>query len=83
MLNEDELPGALTVAEVAALFRVDRQTVLRWDQRGKLKASFRTLGGHRRYRKEEVLALLRPEPRPRKRRKKPLPLKLAAEVTEP
>lgn len=47
----------LTPAEVAALFRVDPKTVTRWAKSGKLSA-IRTLGGHRRYRQREVLALL-------------------------
>ena len=47
----------LTPAEVAALFRVDPKTVTRWAVSGKL-TSLRTLGGHRRYRAEEVYALL-------------------------
>lgn len=58
-----QIPGAqapeslLTPAEVAALFRVDPKTVTRWAVAGKL-TSLRTLGGHRRYRADEVHALL-------------------------
>jgi excisionase family DNA binding protein len=47
----------MTPAEVAALFRVDPKTVTRWADAGKLTA-VRTLGGHRRYRQEEVQNLL-------------------------
>jgi excisionase family DNA binding protein len=47
----------LTPAEVAQLFRVDPKTVTRWAQAGKL-TSMRTLGGHRRYREQEVRNLL-------------------------
>jgi excisionase family DNA binding protein len=47
----------LTPAEVAALFRVDPKTVTRWAKAGKL-TSIRTLGGHRRYRAEEVRKFL-------------------------
>lgn len=47
----------LTPAEVAKLFRVDPKTVTRWAQAGKL-SSIRTLGGHRRYRHDEVMSLL-------------------------
>jgi len=47
----------LTPAEVARLFRVDPKTVTRWAKAGKLTA-IRTLGGHRRYRRSEVQALL-------------------------
>ena len=50
----DEL---LTPSEVAKLFRVDPKTVTRWAKAGKL-SSIRTLGGHRRYRAEEVRRLL-------------------------
>jgi excisionase family DNA binding protein len=48
----------LTPAEVAAMFRVDPKTVTRWARDGRLTV-VRTLGGHRRYRETEVLALLR------------------------
>lgn len=49
--------GLLTPAEVAELFRVDPKTVTRWAKAGLLD-SIRTLGGHRRYRRAEVMALL-------------------------
>jgi excisionase family DNA binding protein len=64
-IDGDEL---LTPSEVAALFRVDPKTVTRWAKVGKL-TSIRTLGGHRRYRANEVYSLLdrtpgmRPDPR--------------------
>lgn len=48
----------LTPAEVAKLFHVDPKTVTRWAQAGKL-SYHRTLGGHRRYPRNEVLRLLR------------------------
>ena len=47
----------LTPSEVAKLFRVDPNTVNRWAMAGKLSA-IRTLGGHRRYRKEEIIRVL-------------------------
>ena len=47
----------LRPAEVAALANVDRKTVARWAESGRLP-SFRTLGGHRRFRLHEVLAAL-------------------------
>jgi len=47
----------LTPAEVATMFRVDPKTVTRWAKDGKL-SFIRTLGGHRRYKEAEVLALL-------------------------
>jgi excisionase family DNA binding protein len=46
----------MTPAEVAALFRVSPKTVARWSRAGKLTA-LRTLGGHRRFKVEEVRAL--------------------------
>ncbi len=57
--------GLLTPAEVAALFRVDPKTVTRWAKAGKL-TSIRTLGGHRRYREDEVRALLGSVPQQRR-----------------
>lgn len=47
----------MTPAEVAQAFRVDPKTVVRWAKAGKLTA-LRTLGGHRRYKRLEILALL-------------------------
>ena len=47
----------LTPAEVATMFRVDPKTVTRWAKSGKL-TSIRTLGGHRRYRADEVRKFL-------------------------
>ncbi len=52
--GNDEL---LTPAEVAALFRVDPQTVTRWVATGKL-STIRTLGGHRRFHAREIRKLL-------------------------
>lgn len=54
--HEDEL---LTPGEVARLFGVDPKTVTRWATAGKLHP-LRTLGGHRRYRNDEVRQLLGP-----------------------
>ena len=47
----------LTPAEVAVIFFVDPKTVTRWAKAGKLD-SVRTPGGHRRFLKSDVLALL-------------------------
>ncbi len=47
----------LTPAEVAAIFRVDPKTVTRWAKAGQL-TSMKTLGGHRRYKAAEIMALL-------------------------
>ena len=55
--NHVEPETLLTPSEVASLFRVDPKTVTRWAKAGKL-SSIRTLGGHRRYREQEVRDLL-------------------------
>ena len=47
----------LTPTEVAEMFRVDPKTVTRWAKAGRL-TTLRTLGGHRRYVKSEVEAIL-------------------------
>lgn len=55
--SQVQFEALLTPAEVASRFRVDPKTVTRWAKAGKL-SSVRTPGGHRRYRKAEVDALL-------------------------
>jgi excisionase family DNA binding protein len=57
MARDDEPPRLLTTKEVAALFRVNRNTVTRWAQAGKLR-SVSTPGRMRRFRESDVLALL-------------------------
>jgi excisionase family DNA binding protein len=47
----------LTPAEVANYFKCDPKTVTRWARAGRL-SSIRTVGGHRRYSKSEVLRLV-------------------------
>ena len=47
----------MSPSEVAKLFRVDPKTVIRWAENGK-RTVIRTLGGHRRFQEQEVLALL-------------------------
>jgi excisionase family DNA binding protein len=49
-MAENEL---LTPAEVADMFRVNPKTVTRWARAGKISA-VRTLGGHRRFRADEI-----------------------------
>ncbi|MDN5822007.1 MAG: BldC family transcriptional regulator [Brachybacterium sp.] len=56
--GDEDATGLLTPAEVAKMFHVDPKTVTRWAQAGKL-TYMRTLGGHRRYRRGEVVELLR------------------------
>lgn len=51
----------LTAAEVAAEVRMDPETIRRWVREGKLTAI--TLpGGHKRFRREDIEAVLRGEP---------------------
>src|ERR1051325_117102 len=52
--NEEEW---LITKQVADMFHVKPKTVWRWEIEGKLQAD-KTLGGHRRYKKSEVLKLL-------------------------
>lgn len=47
----------LTTSEVAVLFRVHPKTVTRWAEAGRLN-HVRTLGGHRRFQREEIENLL-------------------------
>ena len=47
----------LTPAEVAALLYVDPKTVSRWAMAGKIQ-SFRTPGGHRRFLRSEIVAMI-------------------------
>ena len=60
--EDDEL---FTPRQVAALFHVSPKTVARWAQTGKI-GFITTVGGHRRYHRTEIRALLRalsdPEP---------------------
>ena len=56
-MNDTQGQALMTPAEVAALFRVDPKTVTRWADAGKITA-VRTLGGHRRYLRHEVMTLL-------------------------
>ncbi|VEI13581.1 BldC family transcriptional regulator [Trueperella bialowiezensis] len=48
----------MTPAEVAELFRVDPKTVSRWADNGKLPY-VRTLGGHRRFPRKDVMDAIR------------------------
>lgn len=59
-LNSDQ--QLLTPGEVARLFHVDPKTVTRWASEGKITC-IRTLGGHRRFKADEVYALLGEESR--------------------
>ncbi|MFD6097406.1 BldC family transcriptional regulator [Nocardiopsis flavescens] len=60
MNRPQQTPEPLTSGEVAQMMRVTSVTVARWADTGKL-TSFRTPGGHRRFHRAEVEALLVPE----------------------
>lgn len=47
----------LTPGEVASMFGVDPKTVTRWARGGRLR-SIRTPGGHRRFYRADVLAII-------------------------
>lgn len=55
-----ETARLLTPGQVAEAFDVSPKTVTRWAKAGKLH-SVRTLGGHRRYLRDEIETLLRAE----------------------
>jgi excisionase family DNA binding protein len=56
--RSEEQEELLTSAEVAALFGVDRRTVVLWAKRGRLPA-LRTPGGQHRFRADEIDRLLK------------------------
>lgn len=53
-----DLPVMLRPFEVAALFGVDTKTVWKWSRDGQIECVV-TPGGHRRYPRDQVLALMR------------------------
>ena len=56
VLVMDQHTEPMTSGQVAAIFGVTMTTVKRWAESGKLP-SFRTVGGHYRFRPEDVEAL--------------------------
>lgn len=56
-MSKDDEDSLLTPSEVAKRFKVDPKTVTRWAKAGKLN-SFRTLGGHRRFKASDVEAII-------------------------
>ena len=52
-----ESEALLTPAQAGAVFGVDPKTITRWADAGKI-ASQRTIGGHRRFKEEDVAFLL-------------------------
>lgn len=59
-MNLDDLPDLLTPREAAALLRLDPRTVSQYGAKGKIPA-IRLPGGHRRFRREVIVALLQDE----------------------
>jgi excisionase family DNA binding protein len=57
MAETNEAPELLTPSEVAALFRVNPKTVTRWARAGRI-SYIKTLGGHRRFRADEIRKLV-------------------------
>ena len=48
----------LATGEVAKLFRVTPHTINRWVRQGRLVPTFRTPGGHYRFKRSEIMTLL-------------------------
>lgn len=57
VVASEEDSDLMTPNEVAAAFRVHPKTVARWANAG-LLTTVRTFGGHRRFRRDEVVARL-------------------------
>lgn len=55
--SNSNIPELMTPGEVATAFRVAPRTVTKWADAGRLD-TFRTIGGHRRYKAAQVQALL-------------------------
>lgn len=56
-------PETLSPGEAARMLGVTRGTLVRWAKAGKIP-SFRTLGGHRRYSRADVEAVMRRRGKP-------------------
>ena len=48
----------IDIKRASELLGVSKSTLRRWEKEGKMK-SYRTLGGHRRYNKEELLKIIK------------------------
>ena len=70
--HHPEVERLHTPVEVAELFKVNPLSVTRWAVQGRI-GSVRTLGGHTRYKKAEVLRLLHGDPVRRRRSTPPPP----------
>lgn len=55
--HDDEHRQFLTPKQAAAVLHVDTKTIARWEQARKI-GSIKTVGGHCRYRRSEIYALL-------------------------
>lgn len=58
-IDINDLPDLLTLREVADLLRVAPLTIRRWDRSGKIKVIRINSRGDRRFRKEDILELLK------------------------
>ena len=56
--NNAQMKSMLTVREASQLLNVHSNTLRRWTETGLVKAYRFGLGGHRRYRQEDIVALL-------------------------
>ena len=59
MRKKDKLSELLTIRQVSELLKVHIETLRRWDTNGKLKAVRIGDRGDRRYKKEDILKLIK------------------------
>jgi len=60
-MKQDNLPDILTLKQACEVLNCHANTLRKWDNEGKLKAIRFGSRGDRRYRKEEIMALLNDE----------------------
>lgn len=56
--RQRDVRDVLTIGEVAARFGVDPKTAVRWTKTGRIRTSFLTPGGHRRFYADEIQRLI-------------------------